>query len=220
MRVYHFTDSKHGLQDIRRRRLKIATIEELNDPFELLGPAPKDAGGRRRFAEWKHRMSAYTGLLCFSRDWRNPVQWSHYATGHRGVCLGFDVPDDMLIRVKYQRRRLEPRIELLDGDDEEAADEEAKRIFSTKYSHWRYEAEERSFVALAGKQDPRSKLYFAPFADDLALREVIVGHRSDICRAELARALGRLAGGVTVQKARLSFFRFAVVPQHDVSLWC
>lgn len=36
LRVYHFVGPDHGLDDIRRRRLKIATIADLNDPFELL----------------------------------------------------------------------------------------------------------------------------------------------------------------------------------------
>lgn len=36
MRVYHFLDRKYGLDDIRRRRLKIATLDDLNDPFEML----------------------------------------------------------------------------------------------------------------------------------------------------------------------------------------
>jgi hypothetical protein len=36
MRVYHFINEEYGLDDLRRRRLKIATILELNDPFETL----------------------------------------------------------------------------------------------------------------------------------------------------------------------------------------
>lgn len=41
MLFYHFTKGKYGLEDIRLRRLKIATINQLNDPFELLGVASK-----------------------------------------------------------------------------------------------------------------------------------------------------------------------------------
>jgi hypothetical protein len=42
-------------------------------------------------------------MLCFSRDWHNPVQWSHYADKHRGICLGFDVPDSLLVPVQYTK---------------------------------------------------------------------------------------------------------------------
>jgi len=36
MRLYHFTTAQYGLDNIDRRRLKIATIPDLNDPYELL----------------------------------------------------------------------------------------------------------------------------------------------------------------------------------------
>jgi len=36
MRVFHFVNEEHGLDDLRKRRLKIAALNELNDPFELL----------------------------------------------------------------------------------------------------------------------------------------------------------------------------------------
>ena len=35
-----------------------------------------------------------SGLLCFSRHWYSPALWAHYADNHKGMCLGFDIPDD------------------------------------------------------------------------------------------------------------------------------
>jgi hypothetical protein len=53
MRVYHFTKAVHGLEAIRRRRLKIARISELNDPFEFLQVAAAWKWLRhRRFPLW------------------------------------------------------------------------------------------------------------------------------------------------------------------------
>ena len=26
------------------------------------------------------------GMLCFSKGWHNPVQWSHYTDKHKGIC--------------------------------------------------------------------------------------------------------------------------------------
>ena len=43
MRLYHFLNAEYGLLNIRHRRLKIARINELNDPFEFLGVATKSA---------------------------------------------------------------------------------------------------------------------------------------------------------------------------------
>jgi hypothetical protein len=36
MRVYKFLDAHFGLKTLTEKRLKISTIEDLNDPFELL----------------------------------------------------------------------------------------------------------------------------------------------------------------------------------------
>jgi hypothetical protein len=35
MRLYHYLSEKHALDDLENKRLKIARIEDLNDPFEL-----------------------------------------------------------------------------------------------------------------------------------------------------------------------------------------
>jgi hypothetical protein len=36
MKVYHFRSAEFGIKSLRERRLKIARIMELNDPFEFL----------------------------------------------------------------------------------------------------------------------------------------------------------------------------------------
>src|SRR3546814_17644503 len=46
MRVYHFVNCEYGLQDIARRRLKVATLADVNDPFEMLSLNLKDSGIR------------------------------------------------------------------------------------------------------------------------------------------------------------------------------
>ena len=35
MRVYHFLSEQFGMDDLLKKRLKIATLNDLNDPFEL-----------------------------------------------------------------------------------------------------------------------------------------------------------------------------------------
>jgi hypothetical protein len=34
-RLYHFTSANYAFDDLRNRRLKIALLDDLNDPFEL-----------------------------------------------------------------------------------------------------------------------------------------------------------------------------------------
>jgi hypothetical protein len=216
MRVYHFLNRKHGLQNIRQRRLKVSTIEELNDPFELLGISSKNPDVRQAYQDTKAGLAKYSGILCFSGNWRNPVQWSHYADHHRGICLGFDVTVQ-LEPVTYAPRRLKPNLEAMRTGGA-AAQIHMQQMLTTKFSHWRYEDERRLFVRLKTK-NKKTGLYFFHFSKQIALKEVIVGSNSTITRAELRRALGNLATIVEVHKARLAFRTFRIVRQRSEKLW-
>lgn len=217
MRVYHFLGREFGLQNIRRRQLKIATINSLNDPFEMIAAASPDARVRTALLKTKDEMDQLRGLLCFSRDWHNSVQWAHYAQSHHGLCLGFDIPDELLRRVQYQRRRMTIDPSVIEAEGA-AAKALMADLISIKSSHWRYENEVRCFVGLE-ERDPETGLYFADFSGQLALREVIVGHRSTISRAELSDALGGLAPVVRTRKARLAFRSFRIVTQRRADMW-
>ena len=106
MRLYHFINEKYGLEDLREKRLKIGRIMELNDPFEFMGTDLSDRGFRESVEKTKRDLSEEVGLLCFSESWDNPVQWAHYADGHKGFCLGFDVSEHLLAEVSYIDERL------------------------------------------------------------------------------------------------------------------
>lgn len=112
MRVFHFLNHEFGLKDIRERRLKIARIMELNDPFEFLGVELSDRAFRRGLHEVKANLSKDNGLLCFTKSWQNPVLWGHYADKHRGICLGFDMPNELLEQVSYVNSRFQWPAEL------------------------------------------------------------------------------------------------------------
>jgi len=217
MKVFHFVNEEYGLDDIRKRRLKVATLPELNDPFELFGVRLADKALRQAFRAMKSQLGRNRGLLCFSRDWHNPVQWSHYADKHTGLCLGFEIPDEHLASVSYSRRRLVVETESL-RDPKQLDIETAKQFLFTKYSHWRYENEVRCFVTLEDR-DPQTNLYFIDFSDKLRLATVIVGAESRVTREVLQLALGDLAPTVEALKARLAFKTFRVVRQRDPNHW-
>jgi len=217
MRLYHFLNEQYGIENISKRRLKIARIDELNDPFEFASVHFGNEALRRAFSVMKAELNQTRGLLCFSTKWTNPVQWSHYADRHRGLCLGFDIPDEKVGSVSYSRKRVVVELERLKNPRELGADS-AQQLLFTKYHHWRYENEFRAFVTLEDV-DQESRLYFADFSDNLALKEVIVGARSNVTRAQLASALGSLAGSVVALKARLAFGSFSVVRQRKGELW-
>ena len=217
MRVYHFICKQYGIENIERRRMKVSQINTLNDPFELLGYSSADRELRKVFQNAKEKFASTFGVLCFSRSWQNPVQWSHYAERHHGLCLGFDVPDEDLTPVQYSRQRLKSETYLqLETHGEKTA--QMRKMLATKFSHWRYEQEERAFCKLADV-DRDADIYFMPFGERLRLKEVVVGAESSITRSELNGALGGLQSEVTAFKARLAFRSFRVVKQLNRKLW-
>ncbi len=216
MRVWHFVNEQYGLDDIRCRRLKVATLKDLNDPFEWFSADLRDPFLRSAMRTIKDELAKTRGMLCFSKSWSNPVQWSHYADRHRGLCLGFDMPDELLRSVAYSRKRLPYEAKSLwEGNN---AEEIMLSYLNTKYSHWRYENEVRCYVNLETRA-LESGLYFTDFSDQLKLATVIVGSESRVTRADLAEAIGGYAHPVECFKARLAFSTFKVVRQRKSDLW-
>src|SRR5262245_21901599 len=88
MRVYKFLSKQFALQNLTKQRIKISTYADMNDPFELLGIRFSNAWVHNQMIE---SAKTLTGALCFSRNWRNPMLWSHYADEHKGICMGLDI---------------------------------------------------------------------------------------------------------------------------------
>lgn len=208
MLVYHFLPAHHALDDLRNHRLKIARLDEINDPFELTAATLPSREDRIAFEAYKQDMARNFGILCFSRNWRNPVLWSHYAQKHTGICLGFEVLDSLLIDIIYTETRLvlAHGTTLLPGD---LNPQVAQRLLSMKFRDWSYEDEVRVFARLE-EEDPVTGLYFREFDENMHLAQVIAGHRCTTKRSEILHALGRLEA-VDVIKARLAFKSFWVV---------
>lgn len=215
MRVYHFMSAKWGLAAIRHRRLKIATLDTINDPFELLGVDLSDVTHRRGLLATRDAIAKRRGMLCFSKDWRNPVQWSHYAEHHRGLCLEFEIPDALLKQVRYVADRDVDGMERMLTGDPDAAQQATETLLSTKFLHWQYEQEYRVFAAL---ETADAGLYFAPFSKDLRLSGVIIGAKSTVSRIEIRNALAGMSK-VKLENARLAFKTFDVVLQKNPKRW-
>jgi hypothetical protein len=165
VRAYHLTSAAHALSNLRHRRLKIATFNDLNDPFELWAVAQPNPALRLGLRRWKEQIAAAYGVLCFSKTWDNPVLWSHYADRHRGMALGFDVDSDMVREVTYAERR--PRFNRVD-------ELTLHKLLYTKQRDWQYEKEVRVYARLE-ERDEATGLYFADFNVHMVLREVITG---------------------------------------------
>src|ERR1700744_3670983 len=100
MRLYHFLNAEYGLEGIGKRRLKISRIHDLNDPFEFYSLELSNKFLRRAIEKTKREVSERPGVLCFSKSWSNPVLWSNYSDRHRGLVLGFEIPDEVTFPVR------------------------------------------------------------------------------------------------------------------------
>ena len=98
MKVYHFLSAQNAISDIALKRIKISRIGQLNDPFELLAVDLRDPRDKVALENWKNELDEQFGLICFCAHWSNPLMWGHYADSHKGIALGFEIQEDLLLR--------------------------------------------------------------------------------------------------------------------------
>ena len=210
MRVFQFMSAEHALDNLIKDRLKVSFLEDMNDPFELLGTALASRAHRSAFQAWKRHMNATCRVLCFSRSWTNPVIWSHYADKHRGVCIGFDVSDDNLLEVAYSGARLESQLHQHLQSDGKVTPEFSKKLLTTKYADWRYEDEVRMFVR-PDECKEQDGLQFYSFSASLRPRSIVLGAHSSLSERDAKSAA--LAAGLklAIIPTRLAFKTFRII---------
>jgi hypothetical protein len=209
--LYHFTTAKFALDNLRNRRLKIAQFDDLNDPFELKSvnlcdPIHAQAfDGTEDFEGYKAEMARRFGVLCFSEEKTDVLQWAHYADRHKGICLGFDVSGSQgkFRPVQYVTERF--------PFPEKPDESFSWNLLSTKSKAWEYEREWRVFVALKDgvwNESAGRVLYFADFGPELVLKEIILGASSKTPVSDVIQAMHGYAETVRVSRMRLSCDRF------------
>jgi hypothetical protein len=173
-RVYKFTCSHYGISSLEKKRLKVSTIEDLNDPFDFFAAVDTtDPRVAHAVSMLVDQFKGKIGLLCFSRNWDNLLLWSHYGASHTGICLGFDISNgdpgaNFDIDVLYQ-----PSLLQIHGPEDVNFDL-ANRLLRTKHESWSYEQEARMLVNLNDPPDAQ-RLNWVEFGPMLVLREVIIG---------------------------------------------
>jgi len=100
---------------VTRRHIYYAAAHEFNDPFDSrvsvnMDGAPLNEFGSSKRAELKafaekwfwEEMNKDLAVLSLTELHDNILMWSHYADGHRGICLDFTVrTSEDLHRVRY-----------------------------------------------------------------------------------------------------------------------
>jgi len=170
-----------GLKDLRERRLRVSRINDLNDPFEFIGIEKVSCSVKNSVQMQKDVVANQFGVCCFSENWKNPVQWAHYADKHKGICLGFDITSDELKKVEYVSELL--KLEDFSGGST------IRRLCRTKYKHWEYEEEHRVFVELKEEEDGH---YYLNFESNMVLKEIIIGCNSSLCLDDFKSVLNNI----------------------------
>lgn len=212
MRVYHFTNAEFGLKILQEKRLKISHILKLNDPFEFSSLVEShDLEFRNAMEAGKQGVAEIAGIICFSANWKNPVQWAHYADRHTGLCLGFDIPDENLEKILYVKERVPHN-----GKFDESG---VIELMTTKYEDWGYEEEYRVFIPF-DQPDDADGLYYSDFHENLKLVTVIVGVNSYVSCSAVVALLGNLNGKVVeVFKAKPHSHKFEMTRDQNENLF-
>lgn len=88
------------------------------------------------------------GVFSLARRCICPLMWSHYGDEHKGLCIGYSIPDQVkegLHKVNYGGARLiaTSRIAAMLRGDKNARQEVNAAVFLKKAADWRYEKEWR-----------------------------------------------------------------------------
>jgi hypothetical protein len=217
-RVYKFTSARYGISDLQNKRLKLSTIDDLNDPFDLCPLDITDPAIRAAVDAVIGHFKRTAAILCFSRNWDNLLLWSHYGASHTGICLGFDIPDgapgaNYDTDVLYQPNLLQ--IRRLEDVNFDLAD----RLLRTKHESWSYEQEVRMFVRLNDPPDAKG-LRWIDFGLNLELKEVIIGAQCDPAISKMvADALEPYGNSVKCSWAGMRPDAFLLVRQDHPPHW-
>ncbi|MGB9989356.1 DUF2971 domain-containing protein [Pseudoduganella rhizocola] len=89
-----------------------------------------------------------SGVFSLARRFSCPLMWSHYGDEHRGLCVGYSIPErarSQLYRVDYGGSRLiaTSRIAAMLDGDVAARSEINAAVFLRKAKDWKYEKEWR-----------------------------------------------------------------------------
>jgi len=174
---YHYLPYKYAIDDLVKERIRVSTLDTLNDPFEMMP--------NRRYRSLEKRMTYIKvfrevkrkwGLLCFSPSWEEQLLWAHYADGHKGIALGFKIPEDRILKLTYTPNNIRTQFDLT--DEPEKNEKRFLSLAKVKYKEWLYEKEHRILVKLENCIK-ENKLFFIPFSNSLRLKVIVLGCKFD-----------------------------------------
>lgn len=142
---YKFRDLrnyKYLLDIFLNQRLYAASFRNLNDNYE--GQFFYNGYSELKSIKLNPKKEEHISICSFSESYENQLMWSHYADGHRGIVIGFQIDDSKYTIEKICYNGL-ARFENLPQKFNDV-----KKVFSNKLNDYKYEEEYR---IITEKQD-------------------------------------------------------------------
>ena len=226
IRLYRYLPDKWAIQSIKSRSFRVSRLSKLNDPFECgfgyIG-CP-DLVAQQLSDDHIAKLDKDDGIICFSKEIKDPILWSHYAKVgkkvHKGIA--FEVKGDVVLttdrcftlrvngisyeklhQVAYNQPRITFDLSCKPQLTDLQINEKASGFFSQKSRSWHYEKEYRLVVNLA-KCRRQGEMFFWKIRPGFISR-VIIGFRSSKSVKDVRRELDLHGFKKTrVAKAKLS----------------
>ncbi len=145
-----------------KEQISYAFLDTLNDPFEGIGFFDFNSCDKNYWnaigvdlpshlskyfqEEVKEKLCNCFRVFCCTKDPLNPLMWAHYADGHQGICIGYDLNSVMSTALMFGDVQYEPiAYEPQDGGD-------YKNLLFHKSEIWGYEKEARGLYKLSGDE--------------------------------------------------------------------
>ncbi|MBP2698713.1 DUF2971 domain-containing protein [Photobacterium sp. CAIM 1938] len=179
-----------SLDIILNMRVWCSRWDSLNDPLEgryysRFGNGFDEKVNIRR-NEWR--------ICALSSALDNFLLWSHYASGHKGIAIELEIPEENpdLSKVQYS-----PFSPIFTDISESIKDH--KNLFEIKTEEWSYEQEYRIIC--------KGEFYELPNP----IKKIYLGHKISSERAKILRSI--LPSSVEVVQMKLDSYQGKVVPE-------
>jgi len=213
MIAYHFISEKYALNVVSDLRLKVSLLDDMNDPFELNAVCLPDRQSRQEAKKFKEYMADRFGILCFSKRWKNPLLWRHYANRHKGVAIEFEIEDSVVLPIKYRKSRYALSLNKEFRRENKLNKKDIEGIWLTKYESWRYEEELRVIVEKSDCIKENGFLFY-PLSREIKMKGFVLGPFCEITIREIQLLLPA-KNTISVIKSRLASRSFDIVTQRD-----
>ena len=153
--VYRYFKAEYALQALQQLEWKLGRFTDLNDPLDcrpVLVDSDRTPVANQNHPFWQ-KFADEHGIICFSDVINDPVVWSHYADGHKGIALGFDFSPEQLHQVSYlpdNHRAVIYEEHLVDVEAKQSSISDLIALgYASKAKSWAYEKEFRYVLPLS-----------------------------------------------------------------------